>query len=175
MIDMASIEARALNAAPEWVQPAEIIEAALGQTPDAVHRRIEIDGGAEETLVRLDPRLTSAALAHILENAAAYSPADSLITITATIHDSTLQIAVRDRGPGLPAGDPDRLFERFYRASGTPPRRFGSGLGLAITRGLIAAEGGRVRAANHLGGGAVFTIEVPADVRPLPDVDEEPA
>jgi two-component system sensor histidine kinase KdpD len=174
MIDMASIEARALNAAPDWVQPAEIIEAALRQTAEAVNGRIEIDGGAERTLVRLDPRLTSAALAHILENAVTYSPAGSPITIAATVTDSTLRIAVRDRGPGLPAGDPDRLFERFHRASGTRPHRFGSGLGLAITRGLLAAEGGRVGAANHPDGGAIFTIEVPGDVRPLPDVDEEP-
>lgn len=175
MIEMASIEARTLNAAPEWVQPSEIVEAALRQTGDVITGPVVIEGGVERMLVRVDPRLTSAALAHILENAAAYSPSDLPITIAIRIGVSSLQIAVRDRGPGLPAGDPNRLFERFHRASGSDRNGFGSGLGLAITRGLVTAEGGEVRAANHPDGGAIFTIEVPADVRSVPDVDEESA
>jgi two-component system sensor histidine kinase KdpD len=95
-----------------------------------------------------------------------------MITISTRVSGGLLEIVVRDRGPGIPPGDLERIFERFYRRP-QPSDRFGRGLGLAITRGLIAAEGGRVTAANHPAGGAMFTIQVPVESRPLPDVDDE--
>jgi signal transduction histidine kinase len=64
-----------------------------------------------------------------------------------------VQLRVRDSGPGLPAGDPTRLFDRFYRAGDS-----GSGLGLAIVKVLVKLHGGSVRAADQAGGGAVFTL-----------------
>ena len=76
-----------------------------------------------------------------------------------------LAFTVRDHGPGLPPGDRDRIFDRFYRGAGAAPNQFSSGMGLAITRGLLAIQGGRIRADNHPDGGAVFTLEVPAASR----------
>jgi two-component system, OmpR family, sensor histidine kinase KdpD len=166
IVDMARIETNAVAAEPEWVEPAEIIEAAARQVEHALDRhRLEIDTSTEKTLVRVDPRLTSAALAHLLENAGQYSPAGSTIAIRVTMALGELQIAVRDRGVGIAQHDLERLFERFYRGVDARQQRFGTGMGLAITRGLLAAEGGRVWAENHPDGGAIFTIAVPADHR----------
>lgn len=169
IVAMARIEANAVASEPEWVQPAEIIEAAARQVGRALGTHIlEVDAGADRTLVRLDPRLTSAAVAHLLENAAQYSPPQTVIAVQATLAANELQIAVRDHGIGIAPQDLDHLFERFYRGVDARQQRFGTGMGLAITRGLLAAEGGRVWAKNHSEGGATFTIAVPVESRTAP-------
>lgn len=166
IVDMARIETRAVAAEREWVQPAEIIEAAARQAePACDSRRLEIDLGGDRSLVHVDPRLTSAALAHVLENAGQYSPAGSVIDVSVVVDDHELRMAVRDRGFGIKAHEQQRVFERSYRGSEAELRRFGTGLGLTIAQGLVAAEGGRIWAVNHPQGGAVVTIAVPAERR----------
>jgi two-component system, OmpR family, sensor histidine kinase KdpD len=176
IVDMARIETNALTAELEWVQPAEIIEAAVRQVQPALARRqVEIHASGDQNLVRLDPRLTSAALAHLLENAGQYSPPGSSITVGVALTGVELRITVRDRGPGIAPNDLDHVFERFYRAASARDKRFGTGMGLAITRGLLTAEGGHVSAANHPGGGAIFTIAVPVETRSAVTLEEEPS
>src|SRR3954468_19677839 len=168
IVDMARIETRAVAAEREWVQPAEIIEAAARQVePACGGHHLEIDVGADRALVHVDPRLTSAALAHVLENAGQYSPAGSTIDINILVDAAAgeLRIAVRDRGMGIEAHEQQRVFERSYRGAEAQVQRFGTGMGLAIARGLVAAEGGRIWASNHPEGGAVVTIAVPAASR----------
>ncbi len=166
IVDMARIETNAVAPELEWVQPAEIVEAAARQAEPALKgRNVEVDAGTEKALVRLDPRLTSAALAHLLENAGQYCPPGSTVTVTVSLTDDELAIAVRDRGAGIAPQDVEHLFERFYRGAVARQQRFGTGMGLAITRGLLAAEGGRVWGENHPDGGAIFTIVVPVESR----------
>jgi K+-sensing histidine kinase KdpD len=108
----------------------------------------------------------------VLENAGAYAPAHSRIAIRVRIVSDRLVIAVRDHGPGVPTPDIDRVFERFYRGDDSRQTHFSSGMGLAITRGLLAIQGGRITAANHPEGGAVFTLDIPVSTRA--GVDEAP-
>jgi two-component system sensor histidine kinase KdpD len=165
IVDIARIEARAISAQPQWVHPAEIVESALQQLGDSIdRRRMSIGIAPEEVLVRVDPRLTATALAHIVENAVQYSPAGAAIDLQVSTADDELRIATRDRGPGIAPADRDRLFERFYRGAASG-QRFGTGMGLAISRGLLAAEQGRIWADNHPDGGAVFTLAVPTEIR----------
>ncbi|HJS73644.1 MAG TPA: sensor histidine kinase, partial [Vicinamibacteria bacterium] len=122
--------------------------------------------------VEIDPRLTSGALAHVLENAAQHSPEGSLIRVRAWVGGDGLQVSVLDQGPGLDPADLERLFEPFYRGAGSSRHGTGVGLGLSITRGLLAAEGGRVWAENAPPDGARFTLLVPArsqDAAPAPE------
>lgn len=148
--------------------------AAASQVEQAVARhKLQIDVGTEKMLVRVNPRLTSAALAHLLENAGQYSPAGSTITVRVALSPDELQITVGDRGVGIAPEDLDRLFERSYRGADARQQRFGTGMGLAITRGLLAAERGRVWAENHPEGGAIFTIAVPAESRPTAVLEGE--
>jgi two-component system sensor histidine kinase KdpD len=176
VVDMARIDADAVAAEPEWVQPAEIVEAAARQVETSLASH-DLDTRAVDDglLVWLDPRLTSAALAHVLENAAQYSPAGSTIDVAVAAAAGELRLAVRDRGPGVAPSDIAHVFDRAYRGDAARHQRFGTGMGLAITRGLVAAAGGRVHAANHPGGGALFTIVVPAPSRPAAVLEGENA
>jgi two-component system sensor histidine kinase MprB len=70
-------------------------------------------------------------------------------------------VTVRDRGPGIPAGDIGHVFDRFYRCADARGRP-GTGLGLAIVRQVAETHGGSVRAANVPGGGAEMTLALPA-------------
>ena len=160
---MARIDVGAVSAERRWVHPSEIVEAARAHVEHTLASHV-IDTRIEtERLVRLDPRLTAAALAHLLENAAQYTPPGSTITVRAAASSSGLSIAVQDRGPGIPAPELPHLFDRFYRGSEATHRASGTGMGLSIARGLLAADQGRVWAENRPGGGAEFTIAVPSE------------
>jgi two-component system sensor histidine kinase KdpD len=174
IVDMARIDTKAVAVEREWVDPSEIVEAASRQAESALAgHHVNVDAGAERILVRLDPRLTSAALGHLLENAGQYSAPGSSIDVTAVAADGSVTLAVRDRGPGISRDDLPHLFERFYRGSDARERRAGTGMGLAIARGLIAAEQGDVFAENHPEGGAVFTIQVPAGIKRAASIEGE--
>jgi K+-sensing histidine kinase KdpD len=164
ILDMARIDAGAVESTRRWVHPAEIIEAARDQVQHALRgRRVQIDVGDEDGLVRLDPRLTAASLSHVLENAAQYAQSDSAISISAGTSASELTIRVRDWGPGILPEELPRLFDRFYRGRQAASHHTGTGMGLSIASGLLAAQGGRIFARNADGGGAVFTIAVPVE------------
>jgi K+-sensing histidine kinase KdpD len=164
ILDMARIDAGAVESMRRWVHPLEIIEAARDQVRHALKgHALQVDPGDDDALVRLDPRLTAAALSHLLENAAQYAPSGSPIAINASTTASDLTIRVRDHGPGISADDLPRLFDRFYRGRHASRHNTGTGMGLSIASGLIAAQGGRVSAENATGGGAVFTIAVPVE------------
>jgi K+-sensing histidine kinase KdpD len=166
IVDMARIDTHAVNAEPEWVQPSEIIEAAARQAEQSIaDHHLSLGPQTDPVLVRVDPRLTSAALAHLLENAGQYSPPGSRIEVAASFAADELLIRVRDFGGGIAAGELEDVFARTYRGSDARKWRFGTGMGLSISRGLLAAQGGRVWAENHPAGGAVFTIAVPAATR----------
>ena len=102
---------------------------------------------------------------NLLENAIKYTPAHSPIDLSAAADGAAIVIAVADRGPGLPPGDEQRIFEKFYRAR-APASRNGSGVGLGLTicRGIVEAHGGRIWAENRSGGGAVFRFTLPIEV-----------
>src|SRR4029078_3041928 len=106
----------------------------------------------------LAPRLTAAGLAHLLDNAAKFSPPARPIDVDVAIAGGELVIAVRDYGPGLSESDLPRLCDRFYRGAQTK-RVAGTGMGLSIVRGLLAVERGRVWAETcSAGGGARVTV-----------------
>jgi K+-sensing histidine kinase KdpD len=165
IVDMARIQTGAIAPAAEWVSLADIVDAALQQASPSLgghplDLRLDVAGA-----VLVDPRLTAAALAHVLENAGQYAPSGTTVTVSARFDGGELCLAVRDRGHGIAEEDLQNLFEQFYRGSGAGQRSFGTGMGLAITRGLLSAQGGRVRVENHPGGGALFTLTIPSALR----------
>jgi two-component system sensor histidine kinase KdpD len=162
ILEMARIDAGGISTESRWVHPSEIVAAARDRVEHTLgQNRIEVTV-EPDVPVRLDPRLAAAALAHLLENAAQYAPANSTIAVTASLNDEGLLIKVRDHGPGIAPADLPHLFERFYRGDAARVRASGTGMGLWIARELLAVEHGRLWAENAPDGGALFTLVIPA-------------
>lgn len=170
ILSMAKIDAGPIATSLEWAVPSDIIAAAREQVEQTMrHHRVDVTIPSDMP-VRLDPKLTATALAHVLENAAHYSPADTTIRVATSILDGELRVAVHDAGPGISAADLPRLFDRFYRGEAARNRSSGTGMGLSIARGLLAAEGGRIWAENDPPG-TTFTMAVPVEQRTRSDAD----
>ncbi len=162
LLEMARIDAGGIATDSRWTHPSEIVAAARDQVEQALQEhklQVVIE---PDVPVRLDPRLTATALGHLLENAAQYSPAGSVVNVAARVGPDGLVVQVRDHGPGVAPADLPHLFERFYRGAAAKTRTSGTGMGLWIVRGLLAVENGHVWAENCADGGAQFTLALPA-------------
>ena len=109
-----------------------------------------------------DPGKLHDIVRNLVENALHYSPERAEVRLEAQVRDSGVDIVVSDSGPGVPAGDLDRVFERFYRVDKARANSGGVGLGLAIVKHLTELHGGRATVENRPEGGAQFTISLPA-------------
>ena len=160
ILDMARIDAGTVQPRRSWTTPAEVVEAALSHAASVLAGRdVHVDA-REDQAIEIDPRLAASGLVHLLENAARYAPGGP-IEVRGWTDDEGLRLEVRDHGPGVQGQEIERLFEPFYRGELFRNRVPGTGMGLAITRGLIAADGGRVWAENVAPNGAAFSIAVP--------------
>ena len=125
--------------------------------------RLQITIAPDAAVVWADPSKLHDVLRNLIENAINYSPAQGTIEVASRRFMDTIQITVADRGPGIPETDLGRIFERFYRVDRSRTRDpGGTGLGLSIVRHLVELHGGRVSALNRDGGGALFTVTLPA-------------
>jgi two-component system OmpR family sensor kinase len=113
-----------------------------------------------------DEELLRRAADNLLANVSTHTPVGSVATIVAEESDGTVVVEVSDDGPGVPAGELPRIFDRFYRAS-APSARPGSGLGLAIVAAVAAAHGGTAEARLNEPHGLRITLTVPV-VRTVP-------
>jgi two-component system sensor histidine kinase KdpD len=165
LIEMARIDAGAIATESRWTHPSEIVAAARDQVEQTVQNH-KLEVTIEPDIpVRLDPRLTASALAHLLENAAQYSPDGAAIQVAGRVSREGLTLQVRDHGAGIAAADLPHLFDRFYRGAAAKSRTSGTGMGLWIVRNLLAAANGQVWAENCPDGGAQFTMIVPAEMQ----------
>ena len=165
ILEMARIDSAALTPEREWVTASDIIDAALANLQPLLEGRpLTVDADPSRAAL-VDPRVTSSALSHLIENAAQYSPAGTAIELGGAVDADGLHLSVTDHGPGIDPSELPQLFERFYRGRREFTRPAGTGMGLAITRGLLAMEQGRVWAENMPSGGARFSIAVAAQSR----------
>lgn len=120
---------------------------------------------------RLDPRRLDVILANLIGNALKHG--GSPVRVTVRQADDSVEIQVRDHGPGIPQDVLPHVFDRFYKASASRPRSEGSGLGLSIALENAHIHGGEITAANSPEGGAVFTLRLPQDDSRLTEEDGE--
>ncbi|MDP9340582.1 MAG: sensor histidine kinase [Actinomycetota bacterium] len=111
--------------------------------------------------VRADGPLLRAAVADVIRNALDYSPSGSPVSVRVQERSGSVRIAVRDRGPGVPAEDRPALFEPFVRGRGAP-RRAGTGLGLFIARRVVEAHGGEIWL-ESTGHGTTVVLQLPSE------------
>ncbi len=131
-----------------------------------------VRGGTKGLWVRGEPQILTEALGNLVANAIAYSPSGSKVGVGVKLDDTVVEIAVTDRGIGIPEADQHRVFERFYRADQARSRRTGgTGLGLSIVKHAVQRHGGEVRLWSRPDRGSTFTIRLPMSEAP----DLEPA
>jgi two-component system, OmpR family, sensor histidine kinase KdpD len=165
LLDMTRLESGALQPRKEWHSLEDIVGAALGRLEKRLAgRRVWTRIPPDLPLVPVDDVLVEQVFVNLLDNALKYTPPGSLISITAVAAEDAVRVEVADRGPGLPRGEEDRIFEKFYRGGPLPGR--GAGLGLAICQGIIRAHGGRIWAHNVPEGGAAFFFSLPLSASP---------
>lgn len=172
ILDMTRLDSGSLRARKEWHSLEEVLGAALTRLePRLGARPVRVNGVGGLPLVPLDDVLFEQVVRNLIENAEKYSPAGTPIEIRAAVDGAWLRLDVADRGPGVPAGEEVRLFEKFYRAPNAFSRP-GAGLGLTICKGFVEAHGGTLTAAPRDGGGLVFTVRLPLEGEP-PVVESE--
>jgi two-component system OmpR family sensor kinase len=136
-------------------------DAAADARAVAPQREITLDA-PDTVLVAGDDTRLRQVVGNLVRNALVHTPASSPVEIAVTTQNGTAQLSVADHGPGLPAGDRERIFEPFYRADASRSRDSGgAGLGLSIVSAVVAAHGGKVKVRETKGGGATFDVELP--------------
>jgi two-component system, OmpR family, sensor histidine kinase KdpD len=167
LLEMSRLQSGEFKLNAEWHVLEEVIGCALAQLDSQLRDRpVHISIPADLPLVKIDALLLERVFLNLLENTAKHTPAGTPIDISCRIEGKNLEVEVADRGPGLPAGQEERIFEKFFQV--WPSRTRGAGLGLTICRSVIEAHGGRIRAANRPEGGAAFHFSLPlAEESPL--------
>jgi two-component system, OmpR family, sensor histidine kinase KdpD len=156
LLQMTRLESGELRLQREWHPLEEVIGAALERFGD---QPVTLSVPRDLPLVPVDDVLIEQVIVNLLDNAVKYAGRTSPIRILATATDQAVTVEVADRGPGLPADDERRVFDKFYRSAGNGAQ--GTGLGLAICRGIVQAHGGRIWAQNLPEGGVAFLFTLP--------------
>lgn len=172
ILDMARLDAGQAQLNRQWYPLDEIIGGALTQVRKLAAGRVvntQLPEGL--CLVRVDAVLIEQVLINLLENACKYTPPGTPIDVIAERAAHTLKISVADRGLGIPVGEEEKIFDKFYRLH-REGSQSGVGLGLAICKAIVIAHGGLVGATNQPDGGAQFYFVLPMDETP-PEVEAE--
>jgi two-component system sensor histidine kinase KdpD len=171
LLDMTRLESGGLVLRKQWQPLQEVVGSALRHVEHRLgDRKVSADLPADLPLVQIDDVAIEQVLVNLIDNALEHTPGDVPIDIAARATDGRIVVDVSDRGPGLPAGAEERVFDKFFRAHATGLSRRGIGLGLAICRGIVEMHGGTISACNRPGGGAVFRFTLPL-TGPAPSVD----
>lgn len=137
----------------------------LHHLTEARHMTIQLAKNGSLT-ARADPEDLQTVWANLLENAVRYSPEHSTVEMSVTGSNGSARIVVADHGPGIPAADLPRIFERFHRGDPSRTRATGGfGLGLSIAKALVEAYGGTITAESVVGEGTRMTVELPTQTR----------
>ena len=140
-----------------------LAKAVAGVYVKAMEKGISIETQEfDDILICHDPGWTAEAFANVLDNGVKYAPSGTRITIRVTKMASLVMVEMEDEGPGIPAKERNRIFQRFYRGESESVRRKeGSGVGLYLTRQILERQGGTVCVKNGGKGGSNFVMTLP--------------
>ncbi len=164
VLDLVRLESGQVALRRDWQTLDDLVGSALAACAERLGaHRIELRLAPDLPPVWVDATLIVQVFTNLFDNIAKYTPAGTrgLVSAVAESERSFVRVTVDDEGPGLPAGDPARLFEKFQRGT-DEGAVVGVGLGLAICQAIVRAHGGEIEAQRREGGGARFTFTLPA-------------
>ena len=163
VLDLMRFESGHIVLRRDWQTLDDLVEAALTNLESKLKDHVvESRIPADLPPVHVDANLIVQVFSNLFDNIAKYTPPGTKVYVSAMMDGMYVRVLVEDEGPGLPVGDPERLFDKFQRGSdeGTV---VGVGLGLAICQAIIHAHGGEIEAQRREGGGARFDFTLPAE------------
>ncbi len=168
LLTLSRLESGGLVLEPRWQKPAPVLRAALEEFRSVfaqAGQTVALAAEGEGIEVRLDPLRIGQVLTNLLQNAHKYAPRGARVEVGARACEGQpwAEFWVADDGPGIPATDLPRIFERFYRVEkGRSRDKGGTGLGLSIVKHLVLLHGGTVSAESRLGQGTTIKFRLPA-------------
>lgn len=149
LLEMTRLESGALQLNCALIDPGEAMASSLKHLERQLngHRLARVFDNAGQRIC-VDPLLIEQALVNVIENAIEHAPPDSLIAVKVSANKERVVLSIEDEGPGIPAGEIERVFDKFFRGRSDRLRASGVGLGLSVTRGLIESFGGTVQAVS---------------------------
>jgi two-component system sensor histidine kinase CreC len=170
MMELTALESRrSLEASAPVAVRALLQEVAVSAQPAAAARGLHVvlEEGRDDATVEGDAFLLQRALSNLIDNALDFSPPGGTVTLRVVRHRRTVELSVRDDGPGIPDYAEDKVFEKFYSLARPHTRKKSTGLGLSFVKEIAELHEGRVTLSNAADGGAVATLSLPlsGDVR----------
>ncbi|MDQ6733403.1 MAG: hybrid sensor histidine kinase/response regulator [Nitrospirota bacterium] len=167
LLDIARIEAGQIQLQLDSVNVSQLISDVIEELqPLAVQKQISFQhdtSHVSDVHVKGDEGKLHQVLTNLVHNALKFTPSGGRVDVGAVTREpGKIQISVRDTGPGIPASDLPKIFDRFYSGPSVPPDTRGAGLGLAISKSLIALHGGHLSVSSTAGQGSHFFIDLPA-------------
>jgi len=162
LLNMSRLESGFIQPKKDWCDVSELIYDVINQLNETLQNKpVHVAIPANLPLFKLDYGLMEQVLHNLIHNAAIYIPKYAIITLRVIPKESSLVIIVEDTGNGLPEGEIEKVFEKFYRVKNS--NTGGTGLGLSIVKGFVEAMQGSIRLQNGDESGAKFTVEIPAE------------
>jgi len=176
LLDMTRLQAGAINIRHDWIDMGDVVKSAVARARKAFPQS-KIEAAMPETLplVRGDAVLLEQVLFNLLDNAQKFSGSNSITRVRATVGPDQIVLDVSDEGIGIPADALDKVFDKFYRVTGSDGRAAGTGLGLSICAGIIKGMGGSIKAESPVvdNRGTRITIALPLDAHLPPTAQGE--
>jgi two-component system sensor histidine kinase KdpD len=163
LLDMTKLESGAIVPNTARHDLGEIVGSALRRAGKILARhKVRLELAADLPMLELDAVLFEQVLFNLLDNAAKYAPADTIIALKGSRDRDSITLQIIDEGAGIPPAELESVFDKFYRVQKGDHVRAGTGLGLAISRGFVEAMHGTISAANRADrSGAVLSIRLP--------------
>ncbi len=165
LLDLSRLESGVTSLQPRVFEVEPVLKEAAGEAAvqgsgKRLDLRVEVDPPALK--LHADPERVHQIASNLVANAVRYSPDGGLVNVRASRFDGQVRIEVSDEGPGIPASEATKVFERFYRAdTARSYRDGGTGLGLAIARWIVDMHGGDIRVENARPRGCRMVVELP--------------
>jgi two-component system sensor histidine kinase KdpD len=162
VLDLMRFESGQVVLRLDWQSLDDLVGTALHGLEERLARHlVEVRLPADLPPVYVDAKLIVQVFSNLFDNSAKYTPPGTHVFVSAVVDGRFVRVTVDDEGPGLPPGDPARLFDKFQRGRGEGTI-VGVGLGLAICQAIVHAHGGEIEALRRAGSGARFEFTLPA-------------